>query len=133
MRRLMTAFTLLTAGATAAAAQDAVFPDSPQGRLAAGFLTAANAPDEEAMIRFQAANFSEDALKRRSEEQRRALTRSLREQAGRLSLVRVVSTSASRLVAEVEASNVPGSLLIMTIEFVGGDNPKINTVNLGPG
>ena len=69
-----------------AAAQTGQFPGTPQGKLAAGFFAAVNSSDEEALAAYQDANFSEAALKRRPREQRVALGKQLREQAGQLTL-----------------------------------------------
>lgn len=112
-------------------AQEVQFPDTPQGKLAAGFFAAANATDEEAMLRFQQANFSEAALKRRSPEERLARTRQLREQAGALTLREVVSSSATQLVVLASGSALPEGLkLTVTFGFTGGDQLKIDTVQI---
>lgn len=112
-------------------AQEVQFPDTPQGKLAAGFFAAANATDEEAMLKFQQANFSEAALKRRSPEERLARTRQLREQAGALTLREVVSSSPTQLVVLASGSALPEEVrLTVTFGFTGGDQPKIDTVQI---
>lgn len=133
MRRFLALFGLLAlaglAGAGPASAQAAAFPDTPQGRLAEAFFAAVNAPDEMALARFQEANFSEAALKRRPTEERLARNRQLREN-GRLGLVNVVSASGNRVVVEASVSNLPGVVLRIEFGFTGGASPKIDTVQI---
>ena len=121
----------LTVMAPRLMAQEVQFPDTPQGKLAAGFFAAANATDEEAMLKFQQANFSEAALKRRSPEERAARTRQLKEAAGVLTLREVVSSSATQIVVMASGSALPeGVRLNVTFTFTTGDPPKIDTVQV---
>jgi hypothetical protein len=113
-------------------AQSAKFPDSPQGRLAAAFFAAANAPDEDALFRFQEANFTEAALRRRPPEERHSRNRELREMVGRLTLITVTSASASRIVAKATGTNAPGTVWTVTITFTGGAAPKIDAIQITP-
>lgn len=133
MRRFLALFGLLAlaglAGAGPASAQDAAFPDTPQGRLAESFFAAVNAPDEMTLARFQDANFTEAALKRRPTEERLARNRQLRE-GGRLALVSVVSASGNRLVVNASASNMPGVTLRIEFGFSGGTSLKIDTLQI---
>jgi hypothetical protein len=111
-------------------AQQVQFPDTPQGRLVAGFFAAVNAPDEEALLRFQEANFSEAALRRRSPEQRMAYNRQLREDAGTLTPLQVASASASQIVVTARGSNLPpGMTLTLTFVFTGSP-PKIDRLEV---
>jgi len=113
------------------AAQQVQFPDTPQGRLAAGFFAAVNATDEEALSRFQQANFSEAALKRRSPEERAARNRQLRESAGTLTVLQVQSASATQIVVLASGSVLPeGVRLSVTFGFTGGEPPKIDSVQI---
>lgn len=113
------------------AAQSATYPATPQGRLAAGFITAANGPDEEALVRYQEANFSPAALKRLSREERLAKSRQLRQDAGALTLDAVRSSSGSSLVLVVRGANLPGNTrLVMTFSFTSGASPKIDAVQV---
>ena len=113
------------------AAQSAQFPGTPQGKLAAGFFAAVNSTDEEALGAFQDANFSEAALKRRPREQRIALGKQLREQAGNLTLKEIKSASGNQLVATATGTNLaPGAVLTISFTFTGGDNPKIDGVQI---
>ena len=113
------------------AAQSAQFPGTPQGKLAAGFFAAVNSSDEEALAAFQDANFSEAALKRRPREQRVALGKQLREQAGTLTLKEIKSSSATQLVATATGSNLaPGSMITFSFTFTGNGTPKIDAVQI---
>jgi hypothetical protein len=112
-------------------AQSAQFPATPQGKLAAGFIAAVNSTDDEALGAFQDANFSEAALKRRPREQRIALGRQLREQAGALTLKEVKSASASQIVITASGSNLPpSSVLTLSFTFTGNGAPKIDGVQI---
>lgn len=114
-----------------AAAQSGEFPATPQGKLAAGFFAAVNSTDEDALAAFQDANFSEAALKRRPREQRVALGRQLREQAGQLTLKQIKSATATQIVAIASGSNLAESaLLTISFTFTGGDTPKIDGVTI---
>jgi hypothetical protein len=105
------------------AAQQRALPDTPEGKLVAGFLAAANASDEDALARFQEANFSEAALKRRSPEERAARNQQLREQTGGLTLVEVRSSSANQIVLVASGVNLPKDVaLVITFNFTG--NPR---------
>jgi hypothetical protein len=131
MIRILTAAALLvvtTAGSLPA--QGVKFPDTPQGRLAAGFIAAVNAPDEGALGRFQEANFSEAALKRRPTQVRLAQNRQIREDAGTLTPVEVRG-SGNQLVVIVTGSNTPpGMRLTVTFTFTSGDAPKIDQLQI---
>jgi hypothetical protein len=113
------------------AAQSVQYPATPQGKLAAGFIAAVNSTDDEALGAFQDANFSEAALKRRPREQRIALGRQLREQAGTLTLKEIKSASASQIVLTASGSNLPpSSLLTLSFSFTGNGAPKIDGVQI---
>jgi hypothetical protein len=117
--------------ATPLLAQVSQFPGTPQGQLAAGFFTAVNSPDEEALVRFQEANFSEAALKRRTRDERQALARQLRDQAGALTLQEVLSASPNQLVVSAKGSNLPASKrLTVTFTFTSGSSVKIDGVQI---
>lgn len=115
--------TMLVAAAIAAvpvAAQERNLPDTPEGKLVAGFIAAANSADEEALARFQEAHFSEGALKRRSPEERMARNRQLREQTGGLSVIEVRSATSSQIVVVANGVNLPKDvLLVLTFNFTG--------------
>jgi len=114
-----------------AAAQTGQFPATPQGKLAAGFFAAVNSSDEEALPAFQDANFSEAALKRRPREQRIALGRQLREQAGQLTLKEIKSASATQIVATATGSNLPpNSVITFSFSFTGDSAPKIDAIQI---
>jgi hypothetical protein len=127
---LWTALVAITFAQGVAAQQKAAFPDSPQGRLAAGFFAAVNGADETALMKFQEANFSEAALKRRSADERLARNRDLREMAGKLTLEEVKSASATQLVVTANGSNAPGLVLTITFSFTTGASPKIDAVQI---
>ena len=112
-------------------AQSAQFPATAQGKLAAGFFAAVNSSDEEALGTFQDANFSEAALKRRPRDQRIALGKQLREQAGTLTLKEVKSASTSQIVVTASGSSLPpNSSLTISFTFTGGGAPKIDGVQI---
>jgi len=114
-----------------AAAQTGQFPGTPQGKLAAGFFAAVNSSDEDALATFQDANFSEAALKRRPRDQRVALGKQLREQAGQITLKEVKSASESQIVAIASGSNLPpNAVLTFTFSFTGNGTPKIDGVQI---
>lgn len=116
--------------AVPAAAQQRNLPDTPEGKLVAGFLAAANSNDEEALSRFQDANFSEAALKRRSPEERAARNQQLREQTGGLSVVEVRSTSPNQIVLVASGVNLPKDvMLVVTFNFTGSPR-KIDAVQI---
>lgn len=127
-RALWMAVTLLAVAGPAAA--QARFPDTPQGRLAAGFFAAVGNPDERVLAQFQEANFSEAALARRSAEERMARNRQLRESAGALTLVEVVSENDRQISVTATGANAPGVTLMVTFTFTGGAAPKIDTVQI---
>lgn len=113
------------------AAQSAQFPATPQGNLAAGFFAAVNSSDDDALATWQDANFSEAALKRRPRDQRVALGRQLREQAGQLSLKEIKSATATQIVATATGSNLgPGGVLTFSFSFTGGATPKVDGVTI---
>jgi hypothetical protein len=126
-RTVMTAVALAT---TTLAAQQARFPDTPQGKLAAGFFAAVGNPDERVLSQFHEANFSKSALERRSAEERQARNRDLRERAGVLSLVQVVSESASQLSVKATGANAPGVTLLVTFTFTSGAPVKIESLQI---
>ena len=112
-------------------AQSAEFPGTEQGRLAAGFFEAANSPDEDALVRYQEANFSDAALKRRTREQRQALARQLRDQAGALTLESVRSAGAGQLVVIARGTNLPpNQRLTVTFTFTSGSPVKIDQIQV---
>ena len=114
-----------------AAAQTGQFPNTPQGKLAAGFFAAVNSTDDEALVTFQDANFSEAALKRRPREQRIALGKQLREQAGQLTLKEIKTASANQIVATASGSNLaPNAVLTFSFSFTGSGAPKIDAVQI---
>ena len=114
-----------------AAAQTGQFPNTPQGKLAAGFFAAVNSSDDEALVTFQDANFSETALKRRPREQRIALGKQLREQAGQLTLKTIKSASDKEIVATASGSNLaPNAVLTISFSFTGSGAPKIDAVQI---
>lgn len=129
MTRMLTAALASVALMAAPVSAQEKLPDTPQGRMAAAFLAAVNAPDEMALARFQEANFSAAALKRRPTEERLARNRDLRE-LGTLTVTQVVSASARAIVLRITASNQPSMTLTMEIGFTGDANPKIDTISL---
>lgn len=130
MRRSFLSAVTIMALAAPATAQQARFPDTPQGRLAAGFFAAVGHSDERVLGQFQETNFSQAALGRRSTEERLARNRQLRESAGALSLVSVVSEGDRELVVTASGANAPGITLMVTFTFTGGDAPKIDAVQI---
>lgn len=119
-RSLMTMLVVAAIAAVPGAAQQRNLPDTPEGKLVAGFIAAANSADEEALARFQEANFSEGALKRRSPEERMARNRQLREQTGGLSVIEVRSATPNQIVVVANGANLPKDvLLIVTFNFTG--------------
>lgn len=128
-RALMAMLTLLVVAAPAVA-QQRTLPETPEGRLVAGFLAAVNSSDEEALGRFQAANFSEAALKRRSPEERAERNRSLREQTGGLTLVEVRSASSSQIVLVANGASLPKDVLLTVTFTFAGKPPKIDGVQI---
>ena len=129
MRRTLLTLSALVVLTTGGLSAQAKFPDTPQGKLAAGFLAAVNAPDEMALARFQEANLSPAALNRRPTEERLSKNRELRE-LGTLKVVEVVAASATSVTLLLTASNQPGLTLTMVLGFIGGDSPKIDTIQL---
>lgn len=129
MRRTLLTLSALMVLATGGLSAQAKFPDTPQGKLAAGFLAAVNAPDEMALARYQEANFSQTALNRRPTEERLSKNRELRE-LGTLKAVEVVAASAGAVTLRLTASNQADLTLTMVISFTGGDIPKIDAIEL---
>jgi hypothetical protein len=129
-RAFWTVVTSLAAVTMVAAQEPARFPDTPQGRLAAGFFAAVSNPDDRVLAQFQEANFSETALARRSPEERLARNRQLRESAGALTLTGVVSQSDRQLVVSASGANVPGVQLVVTFSFTGGASPRIDAIQI---
>jgi hypothetical protein len=129
-RMLWTVLTTLAVTATGLAAQEARFPDTPQGKLAAGFFAAVGNPDERVLAQFQDANFSKAALERRSPEERQARNRDLRERAGALTLTDVVSESATQLTVTATGANAPGVTLMITFTFTSSTPIKIEALQI---
>lgn len=129
-RMLWTVLTTMAVTATGLAAQQARFPDTPQGKLAAGFFAAVGNPDERVLAEFQDANFSKAALERRSPEERQARNRDLRERAGALTLTEVVSESATQLAVTATGANAPGVTLKITFTFTSGTPMKIEALQI---
>ena len=129
-RMLWTVLTILTVTATGLAAQQARFPDTPQGKLAAGFFAAVGNPDERVLAQFQDANFSKAALERRSPEERQARNRDLRERAGALTLTDVVSEGATQLTVTATGANAPGVTLMITFTFTSSTPIKIEALQI---
>ena len=129
-RMLWTVLTTLAVTATGLAAQEARFPDTPQGKLAAGFFAAVGNPDERVLAQFQDANFSKAALERRSPEERQARNRDLRERAGALTLTDVVSEGATQLTVTATGANAPGVTLMITFTFTSSTPIKIETLQI---
>jgi hypothetical protein len=133
MKRFLWTALASVAIVTSVTAQKTQFPDTPQGKLAAGFFAAVGAPDDSALVRFQEANFSEAALKRRSPEERLERNRTLREMAGALSLLEVKSATETQLVVTARGTNATGEVLTVTFTFTAGPAPKIDAVQIsGP-
>ena len=130
MKRFLWTALASVAIVTSATAQKAQFPDTPQGKLAAGFFAAVGAPDETALARFQEANFSEAALKRRSPEERLERNRGIREQVGALSLLEVKSATETQLVVTARGANAADYVLTVTFTFTAGPAPKIDAVQI---
>ncbi len=130
MIRMLSVLVLLAGVPAVGAAQAVRLPDTPQGRLATAFFAAVNAQDGAALDRFQEANFSEAALKRRPAQERKDRNRQLREQAGTLTVVDVKSASANQLVVTATGSNAPGLMLTVTFVFTEGPNPKIDQLQI---
>lgn len=130
MRSTLMLAGLLLTPLGAGVAQGTSLPETPQGRLVAAFFSAANAPDEEALFRFQEANFSEAALKRRSAQERRNMIRQLRTDAGQLRLREVRSASPTRIVVAATGSGAPGLVLSITFSFTMGEIPKIEAMEI---
>jgi hypothetical protein len=129
-RMLWTVLTTLAVTATGLAAQEARFPDTPQGKLAAGFFAAVGNPDERVLAQFQDANFSKAALERRSPEERQARNRDLRERAGALTLTDVVSEGATQLTVTATGANAPGVTLMITFTFTSSTPIKIEALQI---
>lgn len=129
MGRILLVLSTLMVHAAGGLAAQAKLPDTPQGRLAAGFLAAVNAPDEITLARFQEANFSTAALNRKPTDVRLSQNRELRE-LGTLSVVEVAAASASSVTLILRASNQQGLRLTLVLGFTGGDSPKIDSVQL---
>lgn len=113
-----------------ASAQQVQLPDTPEGKLVAGFLAASNDPDEQAITRFQEAFFSADLLKRRPAEERAARNRMMRDQVGRFGVLEVRRTTSSQVVVLASGSSLPPTVrLLLTFTFAG--NPrKIDAVQI---
>jgi len=127
-------FALCVATPAMAQSGSASFPDTPQGRMAAGFFAAANASGADALFSFQEANFSEAALKRRPAEERRRRNVELREQVGRMTLLAVRSASDKELVVSAGGSNLPaGMSLTVTFTFTSDPSLKIDTIQITGG
>lgn len=130
MPRLFAALTAVLCLALPLAAQQAELPDTPEGKLVAGFLAASNDADEQAIARFQDEFFSADLLKRRPAEERAARNRMMREQVGRFGVVEVRRTTSSQVVVLATGSNLPPTVrLLLTFSFTG-DPRKIDAVQI---
>jgi hypothetical protein len=129
-RSLFALLALSCLGLGPVAAQTTAFPDTPHGKLAAGFFAAVNAPTVEALTKFQEANFSQAALNRYPKEERLNRNQQIREQVGTLTLVSVVSSEASELVLAATVSNVPGLTVRLVFHFTDGANPKIDGLEI---
>jgi CubicO group peptidase (beta-lactamase class C family) len=99
----------------AAADKSFAFPDTPQGRRAAAYFTAFNTGSDDAMAAFLKDNFSGEALKQASLEERLARYRGIKNEAKRLTperLLRDTGDAASYLVRSAQ-----GELLEFAFQF----------------
>lgn len=130
MRHALAVLALVLLPALPLAAQEASLPDTPEGRLVAGFLAASNDADEQAIARFQEAFFSADLLKRRPAEERAARNRMMRDQVGRFSVVEVRRVTPGQVAVLAGGSNLPPDVrLLLTFSFTG-DPRKIDAVQI---
>lgn len=130
MSRLLASLTAVLLLALPLSAQQAELPDTPEGKLVAGFLAASNDPDEQVIARFQEEFFSADLLKRRPAEERAARNRMMRDQVGRFDVVEVRRATSSQVVVLATGSNLPPTVrLLLTFTFTG-DPRKIDAVQI---
>jgi len=118
--------------AVMAAAEKSVFsfPQSAQGRRIAAYFAAFNAKDEGSMERFLRENFSADALRRDTLEQRLSRFRGFKKQAQTLNpekILRADDQKTSLLVRDNQ-----GQWLEFTFAFEKGENGKITAIMGAP-
>jgi len=102
------------------------FPDTRQGRMAAAYFAAFNATGEEAMAAFLKENFSAEALKRASLEERLARFRGFKQQAMALTPEKLLRDSVET--AGVLARDGRGGWLEFTFNFEKGRNGRIISI-----
>lgn len=130
MSRVLAVLAVAVLFAMPASAQQAELPDTPEGKLVAGFLAASNDADESTIARFQEQFFSEGLLARRPPEERAARNRMMREQVGRFSVVEVRRTTASQVVLLASGSSLPPDVrLLLTFTFTGSPR-KIDAIQI---
>jgi CubicO group peptidase (beta-lactamase class C family) len=113
--------------ALAARGDDAfAFPQTPQGRRVAAYFAAFNAADEAVMAAFLRDNFSLEALKRATLEQRMARYRSLKKEAKRLTPEKLLPGAADALGFLVRDGQ--GELLEFTFQFVKDAEGRIASI-----
>lgn len=113
---------------------DFAFPDTPAGKIAAGYVTAFNSGDDAAYRKFEEANRAASSLKMRTMDERTEQYRSLRREWGKLEPKKVVSSGEHELSVVFRAATsdevmtfgfefekeAPGKLVAIRIER-GGD------------
>ena len=106
------------------------FPDTPQGRRAAAYFAAFNASSESAMAEFLSGNFSADALKRASLEERLARFRGFKKEARELIPQKVLRDAGETAGYLVRSGR--GELLEFTFQFEKGGDGKLASIMGAP-
>lgn len=113
---------------------DFVYPDTPSGKIAAGYVAAFNGGDEAAYRKFEEANRAVASLKMRTMDERMEMYRKLRGEWGTLTPTKLISSRQNELTVAINATTSgeemsfgfefekepPGKLVAIRIER-GGD------------
>jgi D-alanyl-D-alanine carboxypeptidase len=102
------------------------FPETPQGRRAAAYFAAFNASSESAMAAFLSENFSAEALKRASLEERLARFRGFKKEARELIPEKVLRESGETANYLVRSGR--GELFEFTFQFEKAEDGKIVSI-----
>ncbi len=102
------------------------FPSTTQGRRAAAYFTAFNAGSENAMLAFLGENFSSEALKRASLEERLARFRGFKQQARSLAVEKLLRDSGAAVGFLVRSGQ--GELIEFTFTFEKGKDARILSI-----
>ena len=114
-----------------AAAQDVKLPDTPQGKIVAGYIKAFNSGDEKTFLTFHTEHMAEDTLKRRTEADRKDLFKRMKDDFGQLKPARIIEAKADAISLAVPTLGGDEATMVFTFETAAPY--KINGISVQVG